>query len=120
MYQVYAKINEKNEIYIVDSPAYIENLEEWIFIDEGLGEQYMYASRYFSKPIFNENGIYRYLYINDEVVERTDEEMAEELRKISEESTSENNESSLEERITTLEESLTNYELAYYQGVNEA
>lgn len=118
MYQVYAKINEKNEIYIVNSPAYIENLEGWIFIDEGLGERYMYASRYFPKSLFDENGIYRYLYLNETVVERTDEEMAEELQKILDEDTSSSD--SLEERVTTLENSLAAYETAYYQGVNEA
>ena len=118
MYKVYGKINDKNEFYIVESASYIENFEDWIFIDEGQGERYMYASCYFDKPIFDENGIYRYLYLNGAVVERTDEEMAAELQKNLDEDTTPSN--SLEERVSTLEESLTNYELAYYQGVNEA
>lgn len=118
MYKVYGKINDKNEFYVVESASYIENFEEWIFIDEGYGERYMYASCYFDKPIFDENGIYRYLYLNEKVVERTDEEMAEELQKIlGKDASSSNN---LEERVTTLESSLASYEAAYYKGVNEA
>lgn len=121
MYKVYIQVTDKGEIYNIHSHIFIKELNNWILIDEGVGERYLYAQNaYFGKPIINDNGIYRFLFVNGAIIERTDEEMAEELQKALENSAGENNGSSLEERVATLEESLTNYELAYYQGVNEA
>lgn len=116
MYQVYGKVNENNEIYDLGSPAYIENLDEWVFIDEGLGERYMFYSTYFPKSIADDNGIYRYLYIDGKVVERTEEELAMEFAKIPQDETLSTVD--LANRVAELEEQLAMYEIAYAEGVN--
>ena len=122
MYKVYIAINNKNnQIIAIESDAFLADTSNRIFIDEGVGEKYLYAqNQYLPKSLANQEGMFRYLYVDNNIIERSEEEMqAEYAERVAQ---SENNgvSSNLEERVNTLEESLTNYELAYYQGVNEA
>ena len=71
-----------------------------------------------SNSLYDGNGILRYSYINEEIVERTEEERLEECNVRFSASTPDA--SNLEERIAVLEESMAAYEAAYNQGVNEA
>ena len=77
--KVYIKIDDRNRIlrceggYTMNN---IDNIDEWIFIDEGYGDKYnLCQSHYFEDSLYTEDGIPRYKYENDIVVLRTDEEI---------------------------------------------
>ena len=122
MYKVYITINNKNnQIMAIESDAFLADIKDWIFIDEGVGEKYLYAqNQYLPKSLANQEGMFRYLYVDNNIVERSEEEMQAEYAERVAQNENNGDSSNLEERVNTLEESLTNYELAYYQGVNEA
>ena len=79
--------NIKSRVYIlVDSESRIIRIEgeytlpsdltDWILIDEGYGDKYNLAqSHYLEKGLTTEDGIYQYKYVNEDVTERTDEEI---------------------------------------------
>ena len=74
-YKVYIK-TDGTDIVAVNSSAFLTDLTDWIEIDEGLGDRYHHAQgNYFDKPITTDNGIYRYKYVNGEVVEKTEAEI---------------------------------------------
>lgn len=81
--QVYIKLDESNRVTRCEggySISNIDNIEEWINIDEGYGDKYnLCQSHYFDKPLMNMNGTHNYIYENNEVREATDEEKAAEL-----------------------------------------
>lgn len=53
-----------------------QDLTDWILIDEGYGDKYNLAqSNYLDKPLMTDDGIYQYKYENDQIVERTTEEI---------------------------------------------
>jgi hypothetical protein len=119
MYKVYIQVTNDNKIYNINSSPFIADLTNWIYVDEGVGEKYLYAQQaYLQYHLRDDNGILRYRYINNEIVERTEEERLEEYRVRFQESIPEA--SNVENRMAALEESLANYEAAYNQGVNEA
>ena len=59
----------------------IEDISQWVFIDEGVGDRYnLCQSNYFTKPLYEERGIPMYkLNEIDKPVERTPEEIAEDV-----------------------------------------
>lgn len=53
-----------------------QDLTNWILIDEGYGDKYNLAqTHYLEKGLTTEDGIYQYKYENEEVKERTTEEI---------------------------------------------
>lgn len=81
--QVYIKLGELNRVIRCEggySISNIDNIEEWINIDEGYGDKYnLCQSHYFDKPLMNMDGTHNYIYDNNEVREVTDEEKVAEL-----------------------------------------
>lgn len=77
--KVYIRIDNKNRIIACDggySIGNIKNYDEWILIDEGLGDKYnLCQSNYFDKPLYEEHGIPIYKYENSCVMERTQAEI---------------------------------------------
>lgn len=74
-YSVYIKLNSDNDIIAVNSNAFLSDTTNWIKIDEGDGDKYHHAQgNYFDKPIIDENGCYNYKYVDNEVIERTNED----------------------------------------------
>lgn len=68
--KVYVKVDENNNIVDINSDIFVDNVENWIFIDDGYGDKYDHAqSAYLTKPLFNEDGTYNYKFVNDEIVE---------------------------------------------------
>lgn len=68
--KVYVKVNENNEIIEINSDIFIDDLTDWIYIDEGHGDRYAHAqSQYFEKPLTDMEGNYNYKYKNGKVVE---------------------------------------------------
>lgn len=75
-YEVYVKIDKQNRIIAINSSAFLDNVETWIKIDEGLGDKYHHAqNHYFDKPIFTNYGVPRYKLVDGQPVERTAEEI---------------------------------------------
>lgn len=74
--KVYIKIDENNCITEVTSSIFLRNIENYIEIDEGVGQKYAHAQNYYfkEKPLRDMQGRCNYKYVDDEVVELTEEE----------------------------------------------
>lgn len=78
-YKVYIQTDSNNYIVAINSSAFISDTTDWIEIDEGMGDKYHHAQgNYLDMPIMGMDGTHNYKYINGKVVERTEEEKAEE------------------------------------------
>ena len=74
--KVYVKTDADDRIIAVDAARNIADLTDWTEIDEGEGDRYNHAQgNYFSLPISDEDGVYRYKLAGGEAVERAAEEM---------------------------------------------
>lgn len=114
-YIVYVKTDDANRITSVNSNAFLHDTDGWVEIDSGFGYDFMHAQgNYFSKPIMDERGIYRYKLEDGKPVERTQEEMDADYAARPPAPPSD------KERIAALEAHLASYEAAYAEGVNEA
>ena len=77
-YKVYTKVNENGYIAEINSSAFILDTTGWIEIDSGYGDKYHHAQgNYFDKPIMTFSGAYQYKLIDNEVVECSEDEIAE-------------------------------------------
>lgn len=73
--KVYIKINEQNIITDINSSIFLNNVEGYIQIDEGSGDKYAHAQgNYLDKCLVDESGRYNYKYVDNKVVELTEEE----------------------------------------------
>ena len=97
---VYVKANQFGYITDVSSGDFISDKSDWVEIDQGQGDKYHHAQgNYFPLPLMTEGGAYRYKLVNDNPVECTPEEIAEqEAANQTEQAPSQ------EERIKALEE----------------
>lgn len=86
MSKVYIKIDEKNRIIACDGGYTISNIEniiEWIFIDEGYGDKYnLCQTHYFEDGLYTEDMIPRYKYDFGITYLRTEEEIEADRRDI--------------------------------------
>lgn len=54
----------------------IANIDEWIFVDEGIGDKYnLCQSHYFDGGLYTEDGVCRYIYENNAIRLRTESEI---------------------------------------------
>ena len=73
--KVYIKIDEKTCITDINSSIFLNNTEHCIQIDEGVGDKYAHAqNQYLNKPLRDNLGRCNYKYIDNKIVELTDEE----------------------------------------------
>lgn len=79
MSRVYIKVDAQGRILRCEggyTMSNINDVSEWIFIDEGSGDKYnLCQSHYFDGGLYTEDGICRYVYENDEARLRTEQEM---------------------------------------------
>ena len=76
IYLVYIKVLENGYISAVNSSAFLIDVDGWINIDEGFGDNYHHAQgNYFCRPIRTDMGAYRYKYVNGAVEEISEEEI---------------------------------------------
>lgn len=62
----------------------IEDLSQWIYIDEGYGDKYnLCQSHYLPKDMYEEHGIPVYKYKNGEIVERSSAEIQADIDELS-------------------------------------
>ena len=73
--KVYIKIDENNCITDINSSIFLNNTKDYIQIDEGSGDKYAHAQgNYLSKTLVDSQGRYNYKYLDNKVMELTDEE----------------------------------------------
>lgn len=73
--KVYIKIDENNCITDINSSIFLDSTENYICIDEGIGDKYAHAQgNYLPKGLTDSKGRYNYKYIDNKVVELTEEE----------------------------------------------
>ena len=76
-YKVYIKTDKNNCVTSVESDLTLKNSTGYVQIDEGIGDKYSHAQgNYFprDKLLRDSQGRCNYKYVNNEVVELTDEE----------------------------------------------
>ena len=76
--RVYALINENNIVTRIEGEYTLPiDLTGWTLIEEGTpcDRLNLAQSNYLDKPLMTEDGIYQYKYENDQIVERTEEEI---------------------------------------------
>ena len=75
-YIVYARIDDTGRITEINSSAFIADTDSWTEIDTGHSYKYHHAQgNYFTLPIMDMRGIYRYKLVDGKPVERTAEEI---------------------------------------------
>lgn len=75
--KVYFKTDENNNIIAVNSSIFLPDVTGWIEGDEGYGDRYAHAQgNYLSGPVFTDDGIPRYRWDGEHVIERTAEDIA--------------------------------------------
>ena len=75
MIKVYTKLDNHNVITEINSSIFLDNVEDYICIDEGNGDKYAHAQgNYLEKPLIDFQGRYNYKYINNNIIELTEEE----------------------------------------------
>lgn len=80
-YRVYALVNSNGHVISINSDAFLtDGSTGWVKIDEGIGDRYHHAqNNYMDKPLWCEGGPARYKYVDGEIVERSQEEIDEEI-----------------------------------------
>lgn len=75
--RVFILIDDNNRITRIEGEYTLpQDLTDWILIDEGTGDKYNLAqTHYLEKPLTTDDGIYQYKYEDEEVTERTQEEI---------------------------------------------
>lgn len=75
--RVFILTDDKNRVTRIEGEYTLpQDLTNFIQIDEGVGDKYNLAqSNYLDKPLMTEDGIYQFKYENDQIVERTTEEI---------------------------------------------
>lgn len=81
--KVYIQIDEESRIIRCDggySIGNIDNLDEWILIDEGYGDKYnLCQNHYFNDGLYTNIGIPKYKYENNKILERTEQEIQKDI-----------------------------------------
>lgn len=73
--KVYIRVDENNYVTSINSSIFLDNVENYICIDEGSGDKYAHAQgNYLSKSLMDEQGRYNYKYINNKLVELSEDD----------------------------------------------
>lgn len=76
--KVYVKINEHNIITDINSSIFLNNIEGYIQIDEGSGDKYAHAQgNYLEKSLVDESGRFNYKFVDNKIVELSEDEKKE-------------------------------------------
>lgn len=79
-YKVYVRPADNGDIIEINSSAFLPDTAGWFQIDEGVGDRYHHAQgHYFDRPIVTLDGIYRYRLVGGEIVEKSEQEIADEI-----------------------------------------
>lgn len=76
MNKVYVHTDSQNRVIAINSDAFLPDITDWTQIDEGEGDRYHHAQgNYLDGGLITEQGIYKYKLSNNQLVERTAEEI---------------------------------------------
>lgn len=99
-YLVYVKADEQGRIIAINSSEFLQDATGWVQVDEGVGDRYHHAQgNYLPHPLMTDEGAWRYKLEGGGILERTAEEMAQDLANEAPAPT-------LESRVGVLEEAL--------------
>lgn len=75
-YGVYIRMDSEGRITAINSDAFLQSMDGWTKIDEGLGDSYHHAQgNYLPGPLMDRRGICRYKLVEGHVQVRTEEEI---------------------------------------------
>ena len=75
-YTVYAKLDDKGYVMMLNSSGFVKDAEGWVEIDKGCGDRYHHAQgNYLPMPVVTDDGAYRYKYTGTHIVECSDKEI---------------------------------------------
>ena len=75
--RVFIKTDSQDRITAVNSEIFISDLSGWTEIDSGDGDRFVHAQgNYLPKSVIDDNGIFRYKYVDGAICERSADEMA--------------------------------------------
>lgn len=75
--KVYIRIDKNSCIIEIDSSIFLNDIKDYIEIDEGYGQKYAHAQNYYfedKKPLRDIQGRCNYKYVGNKIVELTNEE----------------------------------------------
>lgn len=107
--RVYIKTDSKNRITGINSELFIHDVSGWTEIDSGDGDKFAHAQgNYLPAPLTDDNGVYRYKFIDGVVSERSGDELSADMA-------DDNNPLPTDhERIEALEQALGSIMVGYY------
>lgn len=81
-FEVWARLDQDNNIIEINSNIFIKDFNGWTKIDEHvIGDKGAHAQNsYLDKPLINDNGIYQYKYIDNKIIEISEEELQEQIQ----------------------------------------
>jgi hypothetical protein len=114
--KVYIQVDERNRILRCEggyTMQNIQNIDEWIFVDEGNGDRYnLCQSHYFEGSLYTEDGIPRYKWDGEQAVLRTEAEIEADRAEIPEPVPEPSEEELMWQAITDLEIAQMEYDQA--------
>ena len=68
--KVYIMVDAENKVTAINSEIFIDDLTDWVFLDEGHGDHYAHAQgHYLPKAITDDEGRFVYEFIGGELKE---------------------------------------------------
>ena len=68
--KVYIMVDAENKVVAINSEIFIDDLTDWVFLDEGHGDHYAHAQgHYLPKALTDEEGRFTYEYVGGELKE---------------------------------------------------
>ena len=82
-YIVYIKTDEHGRVIEINSSAFLTDTNGWAEIDCGTGDRYHHAQgNYLDNALYTDDGVPRYKLVHGSVVDRTPEEIADDVAAI--------------------------------------
>lgn len=99
-YKVYVKTDDSGRITAINSSAFLSSFDGWKEVDSGNGDRFHHAQgNYLPKPLFDDRGLFNYVFKDGRLQERTEEEKDAEYKPPVKHP-------SLEERLETIEKAI--------------
>lgn len=75
-YKVLVRVDDAGRVVAINSSGFLQDSDGWTEIDSGYGDKYHHAqNHYLPLPLTDDRGIFQYKLCDEEIVERTAEEM---------------------------------------------
>ena len=75
MIKVYIELSENNIITEINSEIFLDDISDYIQIDEGIGDRYSHAqNNYLPNGLVDSQGRYNYKYVDGKIVELSEDE----------------------------------------------